>query len=410
MCKAVCQLRHSDLPPLESHIRCVGGRVSQYLAHHGLANVRRCIAADAAAIFVQVVIVAVKDAVGVFISIAQINGAVHKDTAIAGCGDRKRVIRPCAAQLIESAVLQRIGGYESRIVARIQHAAAERAVIDRVCPVILAEFAVLGVGDTIISIFRAQIRIYHIGIVQLDGALVALVELHTVLGHQLAGEHADVLVLAAVAQQGAVHLEIGDGGVGIGVVGIVRPELELGARLYGDGDALLNEGGVGQDVIVILGEGHVLSDDAGQEGAPADVDGGLGFAGIDLRIVRVQIVFRRDGDVQGDDVVVGAVVAGEFLREGQIVRDGQGVVLVQRGCVAGGGLRRVRFDVAGDGQLRAGQADGRRVFVGDALTAGGGVGVGGGRRIGDGGRLRAGEDVRPRQQAGEFHCRGQHDH
>ena len=126
-----------------------------------------------------------------------------------------------------------------------------------------------------------------------------------------------MLVLGAVAQQGAVHLEIGDGGVGIGVVGIVRPELELGARLHGDGDALLNEGGVGQDVIVILGEGHILGDDAGQEGAPADVDGGLGFAGIDLRIVRVQIVFRGDGDVQGDDVVVGAVV-GDLHQQGLV--------------------------------------------------------------------------------------------
>ena len=153
-----------------------------------------------------------------------------------------------------------------------------------------------------------QIRVHHIGVEEPDGALAALVELYTVLRHQLAGEHADMFVLAAVAQQGAVHLEIGDGGVGVGVVGIVRPELELGARLHGDGDALLNEGGVGQDVVVILGEGHVLGDDAGQEGAPADIDGGLGFAGIDLRIVRVQIVFRGDGDVQGDDVVVGTVV------------------------------------------------------------------------------------------------------
>ena len=382
--KTIHQLRHVRLRPLESRIRCVGRRVGQYLAHHRLANIRRCVAADTAAVFVQVVVVSVKDAVGVFVRIVQANGAVHKDAAVAGCGDRKRVIRPCAAQLIESAVLQRIGGYESRIVARIHHAAAERAVIDRVCPVILAEFAVLGVGDTIISIFRAQVRIYHIGIVQLDGALVALVELHTVLGHQLAGEHADVLVLAAIAQQGAVHLEIGDGGVGVGVVGIVRPELELGARLHGDGDALLNEGGVGQDVIVILGEGHVLGDNAGQNGAPADVNGGLGFAGIDLCIVRVQIVFRGDGDVQGDDVVVGAVV-GDLHQQGLIgVHAGDERALLRLTVVdAGVGAHIAVVDVIGQ-ELNVRAVDARLTFgiqrEGDVLGGAPAVAEGEGQR------------------------------
>ena len=153
----------------------------------------------------------------------------------------------------------------------------------------------------------------------------------------------------------------------------------------------------------------------GDGGDVPDAGGGVhelfkaGNAGADKG--GVQLAAEAAGKLDHDLVAgVETVVAGEFLREGQIVGDGQGVVLVQRGCAAGGGLHRVRFDVAGDGQLRAGQADGRRVLVGDALTAGGGVGVGGGRRIGDGGRFRAGEDVRPRQQAGELHCRGQHDH
>ena len=228
------------------------------------------------------------------------------------------------------------------------HSTAERAIIERFRSIILAEFAVFGVGNTQTLIVSSQIRVHHIGIVQLDGAFAATIHLYTVSVHQLAGEHADMLVLGAVAQQGAVHLEIGDGGVGIGVVGIVRPELELGARLHGDGDALLNEGGVGQDVIVILGEGHVLGDDAGQNGAPADVDGGLGFAGIDLCIVRVQIVFRGDGDVQGDDVVVGAVV-GDLHQQGLIgVHAGDERALLRLAVVnAGVGAHIAVVDVIG---------------------------------------------------------------
>ena len=195
-----------------------------------------------------------------------------------------------------------------------------------------------------------------------------------------------MLVLGALTEQGAVHLEIGDGGVGVGVVGIVRPELELGARLHGDGDALLNEGGVGQDVIVILGEGHVLGDDAGQEGAPADVDGGLGFAGIDLRIVRVQIVFRRDGDVQGDDVVVGAVV-GDLHQQGLIgVHAGDERALLRLAVVdAGVGAHIAVVDVIGqEPDIRA--VDARLTFgvqrEGDVLGGAPAVAEGEGQRDG----------------------------
>ena len=255
-----------------------------------------------------------------------------------------------STQLIKGAVLNKVGHQTAARVESAYPPAAEIAAIDLLCPVVLAEFAVFGVGDAIASANAAvmQIRVHHVGVIQLDGAPIALVELHAVLGHQLAGEHADVLVLGAIAQQGAVHLEIGDGGVGIGVVRIVRPELELGARLHGDGDALLNEGGVGQDVIVILGEGHVLGDDAGQDGTPADVKGGRGTAGIDPRIVRVQIVFRGDGEVQGDDVVVGAVV-GDLHQQGLIgIHAGDKRALLRLAVVnAGVGAHVAVVDVIG---------------------------------------------------------------
>ena len=345
---------------------------------------RMDVAADTAAVFVQVVVVSVKDAVGVFVPLVQLDRAVHKDTAIAGCRDRKRAMNTLTAQLIEGAVLQGTGVYISRIANGHHCSAAEKTLIDGARPVVLAEFAVLGVGDTIISIFRAQVRIHHIGVIKPDGSSVALIESHAVLGHQLAGEHADMLVLGAVAQQGAVHLEIGDGGVSVGVVGIVRPELELGARLHGDGDALLNEGGVGQDVIVILGEGHVLGDDAGQDGAPADVDGGLGFAGIDLRIVRVQIVFRRDGEVQGDDVVVGTVV-GDLHQQGLVgVHAGDKRALLRLAVVdAGVGAHIAVVDVIGQ-ELNVRAVDVRLTFgvqrEGDVLGGAPAVAEGEGQR------------------------------
>ena len=195
-----------------------------------------------------------------------------------------------------------------------------------------------------------------------------------------------MLVLGAVTKQGSVHLEIGDGGVGVGVVGIVRPELELGARLHGDGDALLNEGGVGQDVIVILGEGHVLGDDAGQEGAPADVDGGRGTAGIHLRIVRVQIVFRRDGDVQGDDVVVGTV-GGDLHQQGLIgVHAGDERALLRLAVVdAGVGAHIAVVDVIGQ-ELNVRAVDVRLTFgvqrEGDVLGGTPAVAEGEGQRDG----------------------------
>ena len=223
----------------------------RYTANAVGVDSSRGVAADIAAVLPQIVAVAVEYAVGVFVIIVQLERAVHKDAAIAGRIDSKHVKALISTQLIEGAVLGKVGHQTAARVDSAYPPAAEVTAIDLLCPVVLAEFTVFGVGDAIIAIVIRQIRIYHIGVIQLDGAPVALVELYTVLGHQLAGEHADVLVLAALTEQSAVHLEIGDGGVGVGVVGIVRPELELGARLHGNGDALLNEGGVGQNVIVI---------------------------------------------------------------------------------------------------------------------------------------------------------------
>ena len=88
--------------------RCIGGpggRVSNHALGKQFFYAVGCIAADITAVLPQIVAVAVEDAVGVFAGAAQVNGTIHKDTAITGGFNVEHVIALISTQLIEGAVL-----------------------------------------------------------------------------------------------------------------------------------------------------------------------------------------------------------------------------------------------------------------------------------------------------------------
>ena len=138
---------------------------------------------------------------------------------------------------------------------------------------------------------------------------------YAVAAHQLAGVDIDRFFLGAFHQEVTVNQQVGNVGVSIGVVGIITPELDVGAGLYADSNTLFDYGSVGDNVEIVRSQHHILFDDGRQDISGADILFHLALGGIDSIITFIQSIFAPDGDINRKQIIVGAVL-GNGNQEG----------------------------------------------------------------------------------------------
>ena len=117
-------------------------------------------------------------------------------------------------------------------------------------------------------------------------------------------------------------------------MGIIGPELDLGACLNDNRGTLLDQHRIGDDVVVVLGKNHVLSDEVGQDHTAAHFQIKRCAAAVYGRIPRIETVLAGNGHIQREDIVIGAV--GSDCDVNRILPADECVVLDDLAAVVGG--------------------------------------------------------------------------
>ena len=281
--------------------------------------------AGAAVAFPQIIVVAVEHAriVGIdrgVIRVSQLYHAVHKDATFVISLQHR--IKIGVAVAIKCTVLSQFYIGVRRLAACMHLTAGKIAIIKAAVPVILGKFAVFGIGNIAVNepviIFRLEID--DVGVPHLHHAAALFINSDGIIAHQFTGEDLDGLFLGALQQQGAAHIQISDAFAGIGILGIIGPELDLGARLHSHGYALGDLQGAGNDVIIVSLQRHILVDPAGEDHAAPHLHLQRGRGRVAGLVPVVQTVFSLHPDIQLDDVIVGAVLV-DLQQEGLFPTD-----------------------------------------------------------------------------------------